>query len=93
MSVAVLTQVSYNISSGAFKQLATVVGEIDILMYTNSSIFLVCPADDATAAAAENSAGRSLILPSGVTALKVDPCKTWIISTGSAGTAYIIRQT
>lgn len=93
MSVAIFPQVNYQLSTGSWTQLGTVVGEIDIAMYTNSSVFLVTNAADATAAAAENAAGRSMILPSQVTYLKVDPCKTWIISTGAAGTAYIMRQT
>ena len=94
MSVAVLPSVAYPASSGTWAQLGTVVGEIDIVLYTNSSVYIVTNAADATAATAESNASRQMILPSQVTYLKVDPCKTWIISTGgSGGNAYIIRQT
>jgi len=94
MSVAALASVAYPASSGTWAQLGTVVGEIDIVLYTNSSVYLVTNAADSTAAAAESSAGRQLILPSQVTYLKVDPSKTFIISTGgSGGNAYIMRQT
>lgn len=101
--IEVINSVSLQVNSSAaanWRQLsANVQGEVPVQVYFSLPAQLVTvngATNTGTAAEAEASAGRLMYYPGGIVyQLYCDPCKTWVrqnATTGSASTAYVIKQ-
>jgi hypothetical protein len=67
-------------------------GEFAVALQCSTSTYLVGPADDATAAAAEQTAGRYFLLTtSQAYILTLDPCKFWIRGSSTNGETQVMR--
>lgn len=73
------------ISTGNWTQISTLQGRVTCAIYAVAACDIVTNAVDATAAVAENTAGRVFQVPAGTfpQLVDLDPCKTWVRSGGA----------
>ena len=93
MPVQILPRANYNATTGAFVQLHPTLRDVDCIIYSYAAFELVM-ADDSSAAAAESTANRKMLLASTrEVRLKLDLQRTWVRgATASAAELFIIRQ-
>lgn len=93
MAVQVLPTRVVNAPAGAYVRLHdTMSGEFTVGLQCSTATFLVGPADDATAAAAEQAAGRYFILTTAQAYfITLDPCKFWIRGQTTNGETQVMR--
>lgn len=82
--------VSINASTGAWKQLGTESGVMDLVIYGSVAYNLRTPFDNVTDAT--NATGVDHISLAGTTYIAVDPSKTWVRGNSGAGDVTYLRQ-